>query len=41
MDKEKYISLEMEIVEFETQDVITASGEDEELPVIPNPATRQ
>lgn len=40
MDKEKYITLEMEIMEFETEDVITTSvpntnGENE-LPFIPN-----
>ena len=43
MDKEKYITLEMEIMEFETEDVITTSVTDvpntngeNELPFIPN-----
>lgn len=34
--KEKYIAPEMEVVEFETEDIITASGLDEdELPMVP------
>ena len=33
MDKEKYISPEMEIVEFEEEDIITES---DELPIIPS-----
>ena len=36
MEKKKYTSLEMEIIEFDTEDVIVTSGcggiEDEELP---------
>lgn len=36
MDKEKYITPEMEIVEFEAEDVITTSVEGDELPIIPN-----
>ena len=30
--KEKYTAPEMEIVEFEVEDVITTSGEENELP---------
>ena len=30
MDKEKYITPEMEVIEFDTEDVITASTESEE-----------
>ena len=36
MDKEKYITPDMEIVEFETEDIITTSVERDELPFIPN-----
>ena len=36
MDKEKYKSPEMEIVEFEAEDVITTSFESNELPIMPN-----
>ena len=36
MDKKKYITPEMEVVEFEAEDVITTSDEDDELPFIPN-----
>ena len=36
MDKEKYKSPEMEIVEFEAEDVITTSVGGDELPIIPN-----
>ena len=39
MDKEKYTSAEMQITEFETEDVITTSGidpvpEENELPIL-------
>ena len=34
MDKEKYITPDMEIVEFETEDVITTSFEDDETKLI-------
>ena len=34
MDKEKYTTPEMEIVEFEAEDVITTSGEGDELTLI-------
>ena len=30
MNKEKYEAPEMEIVEFETEDIITTSGDDDE-----------
>ena len=39
MKKEKYERTELEVVEFETEDVIMTSGidyEDDELPLIPN-----
>ena len=36
MDKEKYITPDMDIVEFETEDIITTSVEGDELPIIPN-----
>lgn len=39
MKKEKYERTELEVVEFETEDVIMTSGieyEDDELPFIPN-----
>ena len=36
MNKEKYITPEMEIVEFEAEDVITTSFEDDELPITTN-----
>ena len=36
MDKKKYITPEMEIVEFESEDIIVTSGEGDELPNIPN-----
>ena len=36
MDKEKYITPEMEIVEFEAEDVITTSVGNDELPIMPN-----
>lgn len=39
MEKEKYFSLEMEIIKFDTEDVIVTSdfpvNEDDELPVVP------
>lgn len=38
MKKEKYERTELEVVEFETEDVIMTSGidyEDDELPLIP------
>ena len=34
MDKKKYITPEMEIVEFEAEDVITTSLEDDETKLI-------
>ena len=34
MDKEKYITPDMEIVEFEAEDVITTSFEDDETSLI-------
>ena len=34
MDKEKYITPEMEITEFEAEDVITTSFEDDETSLI-------
>ncbi len=34
MDKKKYITPEMEIVEFEAEDVITTSIEDDETDLI-------
>ena len=43
MEKEKFISPEMEIIKFDTEDVIVTSdcpvNEDDELPVVP--ATQQ
>ena len=36
MDKEKYITPDMEITEFEAEDVITTSGEDDETGLIGN-----
>lgn len=36
MDKEKYITPDMEIVEFEAEDVITTSFEDDETGLIGN-----
>jgi len=36
MDKEKYITPEMEITEFEAEDVITTSREDDETGLIGN-----
>ncbi len=36
MDKEKYITPEMEIVVFEAEDIITTSGEDDETILIGN-----
>ena len=36
MDKEKYITPAMEIVEFEAEDVITTSFEDDETGLIGN-----
>ena len=36
MDKKKYITPEMEVIEFDTEDVITASGEEDETINIPN-----
>ncbi len=37
MDKEKYIAPDMEIVEFEAEDVITTSLEDDETKIIKQP----
>ncbi len=34
MDKEKYITPDMEIVEFEAEDIITTSYEDDETKLI-------
>lgn len=34
MDKEKYIAPDMEIVEFEAEDIITTSFEDDETKLI-------
>lgn len=34
MDKEKYITPDMEIVEFEAEDVITTSFEDDETKLV-------
>lgn len=39
MKKEKYERTELEVIEFQTEDVIMTSGielEDDELPLIPN-----
>ena len=36
MDKKKYITPEMEIVEFESEDIIVTSREGDELPCIPD-----
>lgn len=39
MEKEKYERTELDIIVFQTEDVITTSGieyEDDELPFIPN-----
>ena len=37
MEKKKYISPEMEITEFDVEDIIVTSGdlEEDELPVVP------
>ncbi len=35
MNKEKYDRTELEIIEFQTKDVICTSGEDDELPFVP------
>ena len=32
--KEKYMTPEMEIIEFEVEDIITTSGDPDELPII-------
>ena len=37
MKKEKYERSELEIIKFHTEDVITTSGEDDELPFVPEP----
>lgn len=40
MEKEKYISAEMQVIQFEAEDTITTSGPvlgDNELPIIPAP----
>ena len=34
MEKEKYTRAEMQITQFETEDIITTSGEENELPVM-------
>lgn len=39
MEKEKYEHIELEIIKFQTDDVITTSGidyEEDELPFVPN-----
>ncbi len=34
--KEKYEKLELEVIRFETEDIITSSGlDDDELPIVP------
>ena len=34
--KEKYAALELEVIRFETEDIITSSGlDDDELPIVP------
>ena len=35
MDKEKYITPAMELVEFEAEDIMNASVESDELPFMP------
>ena len=36
MMKEKYEKLELEVIRFETEDIITSSGlDDDELPIVP------
>ena len=37
MIKEKYERSKLEIIEFHTEDVITTSGEDDELPLVTEP----
>ena len=37
MNKEKYDRAELEIIKFQAEDVICTSGEDDELPFVPNP----
>ena len=38
MHKEKYEHTELEIIKFHTEDVITTSGEDDELPLVSEPS---
>lgn len=35
MGKDKYIEPEIDIIEFDTDDIITSSKDNDELPVIP------
>ena len=37
MNKEIYERAELEVIKFQTQDVIMTSGEDDELPIASNP----
>ncbi len=38
MEKKKYESAELEIIKYQSEDVLTVStGEDDELPFVPNP----
>ena len=37
MIKEKYERSKLEIIKFHTEDVITTSGEDDELPLVTEP----
>lgn len=41
MEKKKYESAELEIIKYQSEDVLTNSkviGEDDELPFVPNPS---
>lgn len=37
MNKEIYERTELEIIQFQTEDVIMTSGEDDELPIVTQP----
>lgn len=40
MEKKKYESAELEIIKYQSEDVLTISnGEDNELPFVPNPTS--
>ena len=42
MEKKKYESAELEIIKYQSEDVLTISngkGEDDELPFVPNPTS--